>query len=241
MAETAKKILMVDDDARIRELLQRYLSEQGFSIKTVADAKEMDIVLSTESFDLLVLDLMLPGEDGLSICRRLRGNNVTTPIIMLTARGDEVDRIIGLEMGADDYLPKPFNPRELLARINAVLRRHEHSPEADSSGKSEVFSFGEFVFDASTRSLSRNGVPITITSGEFALLKVFTEHPRQPLSRDRLMQLARGRELDVFDRSIDVQVSRLRRIVEPDPSHPRYLQTMWGFGYVFIPDGETTH
>ena len=128
MAETAKKILMVDDDARIRELLQRYLSEQGFSIKTVADAKEMDIVLSTESFDLLVLDLMLPGEDGLSICRRLRGNNVTTPIIMLTARGDEVDRIIGLEMGADDYLPKPFNPRELLARINAVLRRHEHSP-----------------------------------------------------------------------------------------------------------------
>ncbi|HNV88614.1 MAG TPA: two-component system response regulator OmpR [Methylotenera sp.] len=241
MAETAKKILMVDDDARIRELLQRYLTEQGFSIKTVADAKEMDIVLSTESFDLLVLDLMLPGEDGLSICRRLRGNNVTTPIIMLTARGDEVDRIIGLEMGADDYLPKPFNPRELLARINAVMRRHEHSPESEGTGKSEVFSFGDFVFDASTRSLSRNGVPITITSGEFALLKVFTEHPRQPLSRDRLMQLARGRELDVFDRSIDVQVSRLRRIVEPDPSHPRYLQTMWGFGYVFIPDGETTH
>ncbi len=241
MAETAKKILMVDDDARIRELLQRYLTEQGFSIKTVADAKEMDIVLSSESFDLLVLDLMLPGEDGLSICRRLRGNNVTTPIIMLTARGDEVDRIIGLEMGADDYLPKPFNPRELLARINAVMRRHEHSPESEGTGKSEVFSFGDFVFDASTRSLSRNGVPITITSGEFALLKVFTEHPRQPLSRDRLMQLARGRELDVFDRSIDVQVSRLRRIVEPDPSHPRYLQTMWGFGYVFIPDGETTH
>ena len=231
---------MVDDDVRMRELLQRYLTEQGFDIKTVADAKEMDAALAADSVDLLVLDLMLPGEDGLAICRRLRANNVSTPVIMLTARGDEVDRIIGLEMGADDYLPKPFNPRELLARINAVLRRHEHSPESENAGK-EIFNFGEFVFDTSTRSLSKNGMQITITSGEFALLKVFTEHPRQPLSRDRLMQLARGRELDVFDRSIDVQVSRLRRIVEPDPAHPRYLQTMWGFGYVFIPDGEATH
>ncbi len=240
MPEDRKKILMVDDDARMRELLQRYLTEQEFDIKTVADAKEMDATLGAEQFDLLVLDLMLPGEDGLAICRRLRGNNVSTPIIMLTARGDEVDRIIGLEMGADDYLPKPFNPRELLARINAVLRRHEHTPESESAGKSSTFHFGDFVFDPSSRSLSRNGMQITITSGEFALLKVFTEHPRQPLSRDRLMQLARGRELDVFDRSIDVQVSRLRRIVEPDPAHPRYLQTMWGFGYVFIPDGEAT-
>ncbi len=240
MAEQSKKILMVDDDVRMRELLQRYLTEQGFNIKTAADAKEMDAALAIDSVDLLVLDLMLPGEDGLAICRRLRANNVSTPVIMLTARGDEVDRIIGLEMGADDYLPKPFNPRELLARINAVLRRHEHSPESENAGK-ETFSFGDFIFDSSTRSLSKNGMQITITSGEFALLKVFTEHPRQPLSRDRLMQLARGRELDVFDRSIDVQVSRLRRIVEPDPAHPRYLQTMWGFGYVFIPDGETTH
>ncbi|MES2547323.1 MAG: two-component system response regulator OmpR [Pseudomonadota bacterium] len=241
MAENNKKVLMVDDDMRMRELLQRYLTEQGFNIKTVSDSKEMDAILANEPFDLLVLDLMLPGEDGLAICRRLRANKFTTPIIMLTARGDEVDRIIGLEMGADDYLPKPFNPRELLARINAVLRRHEHNPEAENSGKLEAFTFGEFVFDPSSRSLSRNGMPITITSGEFALLKVFTEHPRQPLSRDRLMQLARGRELDVFDRSIDVQVSRLRRIVEPDPAHPRYLQTMWGFGYVFIPDGEASH
>ena len=240
MAEQNKKILMVDDDVRMRELLQRYLTEQGFDVKTVADAKEMDAALAVDSVDLLVLDLMLPGEDGLAICRRLRANKVSTPVIMLTARGDEVDRIIGLEMGADDYLPKPFNPRELLARINAVLRRHEHSPESENMGK-ETFSFGDFVFDSSTRSLSKNGMQITITSGEFALLKVFTEHPRQPLSRDRLMQLARGRELDVFDRSIDVQVSRLRRIVEPDPSHPRYLQTMWGFGYVFIPDGDATH
>jgi two-component system, OmpR family, phosphate regulon response regulator OmpR len=241
MVDAAKSILIVDDDERMRELLQRYLDDQGFSVRTVADASAMDAALSAQQFDLLVLDLMLPGEDGLAICRRLRGKNFTTPIIMLTARGDEVDRIVGLEMGADDYLPKPFNPRELLARINAVLRRHDHAPSTSGGGKSEVFAFGDFVFDASTRSLSKNGTPITITSGEFTLLKVFTEHPRQPLSRDRLMQLARGRELDVFDRSIDVQVSRLRRIVEPDPAHPRYLQTMWGFGYVFIPDGEATH
>ncbi len=234
----SKKILMVDDDARMRELLQRYLSEQGFSIETVADAKEMDAKLASGSFDLLVLDLMLPGEDGLTICRRLRGNHFNTPIIMLTARGDEVDRIVGLEMGADDYLPKPFNPRELLARINAVLRRHEFSPEAEKEQRPAAFTFGDFVFDATSRSLTKAGAPITITSGEFALLKVFTEHPRQPLSRDRLMQLARGRELDVFDRSIDVQVSRLRRLIEQDPTHPRYLQTMWGFGYVFIPDGD---
>ena len=239
MLENVKKILMVDDDLRMRELLQRYLTEQGFSIKTVSDSKEMTLSLESEPVDLLILDLMLPGEDGLAICRRLRAEGKTTPIIMLTARGDEVDRIIGLEMGADDYLPKPFNPRELLARINAVLRRHEHTPGAVNEAQS-TFSFGEFVFDSATRSLSRNNMNITITSGEFALLKVFTEHPRQPLSRDRLMQLARGRELDVFDRSIDVQVSRLRRLIEPDPSHPRYLQTMWGFGYVFIPDGETT-
>lgn len=239
MLENAKKILMVDDDLRMRELLQRYLTEQGFNIKTVSDAKEMNASLAIDPTDLLILDLMLPGEDGLAICRRLRAEGMTTPIIMLTARGDEVDRIIGLEMGADDYLPKPFNPRELLARINAVLRRHEHSPNAVNELPS-TFNFGEFVFDAATRSLSRNNMNITITSGEFALLKVFTEHPRQPLSRDRLMQLARGRELDVFDRSIDVQVSRLRRLIEPDPAHPRYLQTMWGFGYVFIPDGEAS-
>jgi two-component system, OmpR family, phosphate regulon response regulator OmpR len=241
MSQEHKKILIVDDDVRMRDLLQRYLNEQGFNTKTVQDAKEMDTALSVQEYDLLVLDLMMPGEDGLAICRRLRAANVNTPIIMLTARGDEVDRIIGLEMGADDYLPKPFNPRELLARINAVLRRHDHNPVEEPAEKTDTFAFGDFIFDQSTRSLSRNGLQITITSGEFALLKVFAEHPRQPLSRDRLMQLARGRELDVFDRSIDVQVSRLRRIIEPDPAKPRYLQTMWGFGYVFIPDGAPSH
>jgi len=234
-----KKILVVDDDVRLRELLERYLTEQGFSVKVVADSKEMDVALATETIDLMVLDLMLPGEDGLSICRRIRGSGILLPIIMLTARGDDVDRIIGLEMGADDYLPKPFNPRELLARVNAVLRRHERLQPSAPTPTSDSVSIGDFLFNTSTRSLSLNGVAISITSGEFALLKVFVDHPRQPLSRDRLMQLARGRELDVFDRSIDVQVSRLRKLIESDPAHPRYLQTMWGFGYVFIPDGES--
>ncbi len=238
MLTNIKKVLMVDDDLRMRELLQRYLGEQGFSIKAVSDSTEMDAALAQEHVDILVLDLMLPGEDGLAICRRLRGNGNTIPIIMLTARGDEVDRIIGLEMGADDYLPKPFNPRELLARINAIMRRHEPKLPSAPSAEAGSVSFGDFTFDLSTRTLSRNGEPVTITSGEFALLKAFVDHPRQPLSRDRLMQLARGRELDVFDRSIDVQVSRLRKLIESDPVHPRYLQTMWGFGYVFIPDGE---
>lgn len=241
MVEQNKKILVVDDDVRLRELLQRYLTEQGFTVKAASDAKEMDSILATDTIDLLVLDLMLPGEDGLSICRRMRGTGALMPIVMLTARGDEVDRIIGLEMGADDYLPKPFNPRELLARINAVLRRHERLVPSAPASNNENVTIGDFVFNASTRSLSQNGTTIAITSGEFALLKVFVDHPRQPLSRDRLMQLARGRELDVFDRSIDVQVSRLRKLIEPDPAHPRYLQTMWGFGYVFIPDGESDH
>jgi two-component system phosphate regulon response regulator OmpR len=239
MTDQNKRILVVDDDVRLRELLQRYLTEQGFNVKVVADSKEMDDALASETIDLMVLDLMLPGEDGLSICRRIRGSGTMLPIVMLTARGDDVDRIIGLEMGADDYLPKPFNPRELLARINAVLRRHERLQPSAPAIISDNVTIGEFVFNTSTRSLSRGSSSIPITSGEFALLKVFVDHPRQPLSRDRLMQLARGRELDVFDRSIDVQVSRLRKLIEPDPAHPRYLQTMWGFGYVFIPDGDT--
>ncbi len=238
MENQNKKILVIDDDVRLRELLQRYLTEQGFTVKVAANSKEMDVVLADESINLLVLDLMLPDEDGLSICRRLRGAGVLLPIVMLTARGDEVDRIIGLEMGADDYLPKPFNPRELLARINAVMRRHERLVPSAPALNADNVVIGEFVFNASTRALSKDGVSISITSGEFALLKVFVDHPRQPLSRDRLMQLARGRELDVFDRSIDVQVSRLRKLIEPDPARPRYLQTMWGFGYVFIPNGE---
>ncbi len=181
------KILVVDDDMRLRALLERYLTEQGFQVRSVANAEQMDRLLTRESFHLMVLDLMLPGEDGLSICRRLRSQSNPMPIIMVTAKGEEVDRIVGLEIGADDYIPKPFNPRELLARIRAVLRRQAN--------------------------------------------------PREPLSRDKLMNLARGREYSAMERSIDVQISRLRRMVEEDPAHPRYIQTVWGLGYVFVPDG----
>jgi two-component system phosphate regulon response regulator OmpR len=241
MAELKTRILVVDDDQRLRELLVRYLGGEGYEVKAVHDGASMDRQLSRERYDVIVLDLMLPGEDGLAICRRLRAQGgaqgSAVSIIMLTAKGDDVDRIVGLEMGADDYLPKPFNPRELLARINAVLRRRAPSgpPGAPSAG-GEVFQFGEFSLNLATRTLTRNGKPVSLTTGEFSVLKVLVQHPRQPLSRDKLMELARGREYEVFDRSIDVQISRLRKLVEEDPSHPRHIQTVWGFGYVFVPD-----
>ncbi len=239
MSETKTKVLVVDDDARLRDLLNRYLGEQGYSVRAVSNATEMNRQLARERYDLMILDLMLRGEDGLSICRRLRGGDEDMPIIMLTAKGDDVDRIVGLEVGADDYLAKPFNPRELVARIQAVLRRRPPpavpgAPSADA----QVAEFGELRLNLATRSLTRNGDDVSLTTGEFALLKVLVQHPRTPLSRDKLMELARGREFGAFDRSIDVQISRLRRLVEPDPSKPAYIQTVWGFGYVFIPDGE---
>ena len=229
---------MVDDDQRLRELLMRYLTGEGFEVKAVPDAPGMDKQLARERYNLVVLDLMLPGEDGLAICRRLRGQPSAPAIVMLTAKGDDVDRIVGLEMGADDYLPKPFNPRELLARINAVLRRRAPAgvPGAPSA-TGEVYQFGRFSLNLSTRTLNREGKSVPLTTGEFSVLKVLAQHPRQPLSRDKLMELARGREYEVFDRSIDVQISRLRKIVEEDPSKPRHIQTVWGFGYVFVPDG----
>ena len=204
----------------------------SFSEKNLITADE---ILKKYAADLIILDLMMPEESGLQICQRLRVNEVLIPIIMLTAKGDEVDRIVGLEMGADDYLPKPFNPRELLARINAIIRRKETFSNKLPSKK---INFGNFIFDIQNRSLSKDGKGIPITTGEFNLLKVFTERPKQSLSRDQIMQLARGKELDVFDRSIDVQISRIRKLIEEDPNNPKYLQTKWGFGYIFNPDGE---
>jgi two-component system phosphate regulon response regulator OmpR len=233
------RILVVDDDLRLRDLLQRYLGEQGFGVATVSDAAGMDRLLARERFDLIVLDLMLPGEDGLSICRRLRGTRNNIPIVMLTAKGEDVDRIVGLEMGADDYLPKPFNPRELVARIHAVLRRRTAPPPPGApSLEQQSVSFGAVTVNLANRTLEKGGEMISLTTGEFALLKVLVSHPRVPLSRDKLMELARGREYEVFDRSIDVQVSRIRKLVEPDPSKPSFIQTVWGFGYVFVPDGK---
>ncbi len=242
MTELKTRILVVDDDQRLRELVVRYLTEQGFEARAVPDAAGMDKQLARERYDLVVLDLMLPGEDGLAICRRLRGagnGSASGPaIVMLTAKGDEVDRIVGLEMGADDYLPKPFNPRELVARINAVLRRRQPAgPPGAPASETETQRFGTFEFNLATRSLTRDGKQVPLTTGEYSVLKVLVQHPRQPLSRDKMMELARGREYGVFDRSIDVQISRLRKIVEEDSAHPRHIQTVWGFGYVFVPDG----
>ena len=238
MSQPATNILVVDDDQRLRDLLDRYLGEQGFGVHAVANAPAMDNVMGKEDVDMIILDLMLPGEDGMSVCRRLRAAGKRTPIIMLTAKGDEADRIAGLDVGADDYLPKPFNPRELVARIKAVLRRQSPvamTPGAPDDSRKPV-RFGTFEINLGTRTLTRNGKQVGLTTGEFAMLKTLVTHPRVPLSRDRLMELARGREYGVFDRSIDVQVSRLRRLLEEDPAHPRYIQTVWGVGYVFVPD-----
>jgi len=237
MGQETPKILVVDDDMRLRSLLERYLVEQGYQVRSAANSEQMERLLERENFHLMVLDLMLPGEDGLSICRRLRQDNNDIPIVMLTAKGEEVDRIIGLEMGADDYLPKPFNPRELQARIKAVLRRHTTEAPGAPSREEQVVQFAQYSLNLGTREMTNNGEPMPLTSGEFAVLKALVTHPREPLSRDKLMNLARGRDYSALERSIDVQVSRLRRMLEEDPTNPRYIQTVWGLGYVFVPDG----
>jgi len=229
-------ILVVDDDLRLRDLLERYLTQQGFHARGAANAAAMRRALAEHHVDLIVLDLMLPDADGLDLCRSLRAEGIATPIIMLTAKGDEIDRIVGLEIGADDYLGKPCNPRELLARIRAVLRRRTREAVGAPQNSEAAMRFGRFTFDPAARTLSDESTPIKLTSGEFAVLAVLVAHPFQTLSRERLIALARGRDHDAFDRSIDVMVSRLRRLVEDDPRAPRWLQTVWGEGYVFVPD-----
>ena len=237
MTDPKSNLLVVDDDLRLRDVLLRYLTDQGFGVQAVQDGRGVDRVLERERVDVLVLDLMLPGEDGLSICRRLRAGNNDIGIVILTAKGDDVDRIIGLEIGADDYLAKPFNPRELVARINAVLRRRKAPVPGAPLPSGGPILFGSCALDLTARTLTRDGLPIQLTTGEFALLKVLVDHPHQPLSREKLMELSRGRDREPFDRVIDVQVSRLRKLIEERPSAPRFIQTVWGVGYVFVPDG----
>lgn len=230
------KILVVDDDLRLRSLLERYLSEEGLQVRSVANAEQMDRLLSRENFHLLVLDLMMQGEDGLTICRRLRQASNQMPILMLTGKGDEIDRIVGLEVGADDYLTKPFNPRELLARIRAILRRQTIAILGAPTNEAVVLTFGPWRLNLGTREMFHEDKPLPLTSGEFGVLKVLVTNAREPMSRDKLMNMARGREYSAMERSIDVQISRLRRLIEKDPSKPRYIQTVWGLGYVFVPD-----
>ena len=240
--ESSPHLLIVDDDREIRELLSRFLRKHGFRTSVAVDGREMRKALAEQAIDLVVLDLMLPGEDGLSVCRRLRSDS-TIPVIMLTAMGEEIDRIIGLEMGADDYLAKPFNPRDLLARIKAVLRRTGasavHATRAADEQSTMRVRFDAWTLDLNKRELiSPSGVLVPLSGGEFALLATFVAHPQRVLSRDQLLDFARGRDAQPFDRSVDVQVSRLRRKIEDDPHEPALIKTVRGGGYLFAPKVE---
>ncbi|MBK1643652.1 two-component system response regulator OmpR [Thiocapsa imhoffii] len=234
MSERPIRILVVDDDAALRALLGDYLAGEGYRVAGAEDGLAMDDWLSEHETDLVILDLMLPGDDGLTLARRLRART-DVPIIILSARGDDIDRIVGLEVGADDYLPKPFNPRELLARIRAVLRRRFPS---DAASGGEVLRFGPYRLDLAQRELRRGDEVIVLTSGELELLRILTEHPDRVLDRDRLLDLLKGYERSPFDRSIDVQIARLRAKIELDTKRPRYIRTIWGKGYMFTPTGE---
>ena len=227
-------ILVVDDQREFRDLVSRALVKEGFRASVAADGKAMRKALADSRIDLILLDLMLPGEDGLALCRAVRGES-TIPIIMLTAKGEEVDRVIGLEMGADDYLPKPFGSRELIARIKAVLRR-VGAPAAASEPSSgiQIRRFDRWVLNLESRELLRDdGVVVPLSTGEYDLLVVLVERPQRVLNRDQLLDLARGRAANALDRSIDTQVSRLRKKIEQDPADPKIIKTVWGGGYVF--------
>lgn len=233
---TTPHILIVDDHREIRDALVKYLEKSGMRASSAANAVAMDAALKVGAFDLIVLDVMMPGEDGLSVCRRLRGQG-SIPILMLTALGDETDRIVGLEVGADDYLPKPFNPRELLARIKAILRRSESAPIQGSSLAGHRLAFDRWILDTDRRTLEdSNGNEVGLTTAEFRLLTVFLERPRFVLSRDQLLDLTSGRAAQVFDRTIDNQISRLRRKIEVDPTKPMLIATIWGGGYSLATD-----
>lgn len=218
------RLLIVDDDRELSAMLSTYFGEQGYHVSALDHGGGLDAVLARNMPDLLILDVMLPGEDGLSIARRLAGS---VPILMLSAQGDDVDRILGLEFGADDYLAKPFNPRELLARVKALLRRTRTPPAHDT------VRFGEYVLDIARRTLHKNEVPVVLTTAEFALLKVLASYPGRVFSRDDLVTAASGPDRLPFDRSIDARVARLRRKLGDSPTAPRYIRTIWGTGYVF--------
>jgi two-component system, OmpR family, response regulator len=238
MAQTPPNILVVEDDRETRALIAKYLRTNACNVTTATDGREMARAMADQRVDLLILDLMLPGEDGLSLCRRIRAES-QTPIIMLTARGDDVDRIVGLEMGADDYLAKPFNPRELLARINAVLRRHAAAWTASSTEGAAALAFLGWHIDFRRRELRNpEGARVAMTSAEFDLLRVFCERPGRVLSRESLLDLTQGRNAGSFERSIDVLVSRIRRKIEPDPRDATVIKTVRSGGYIFTPTVE---
>ncbi len=240
-------LLIVDDHKEIRDLLSRFLVQHNYQISVAGNGDEMNQRMNEESIDLVILDVMMPGKDGLTLCRELRIHS-NVPVIMLTAMGEEVDKIIGLEMGADDYLAKPFNPRELLARIKAIFRRFYAIPagitdqniESPESQDNSVYRFDRWRFNVDLRELmDEQSVSVSLTSAEFSLLKIFVEHPRRVLSREQLLDLAKGRESDVYDRSIDTIISRLRKKLEIDHKHPELIKTIWGGGYQLV--SEVSH
>lgn len=230
----AARIVIVEDDREIGPLVRALLERENYAAEWVRSGSEMDVALARQRADLLILDLMLPGEDGLSICRRLRAQG-NLPIVMLTAKDEDLDRIIGLELGADDYLGKPFNPRELLARIRAVLRRTAAATTLQPSGH-ECLRFAGYVFDLGARELRRDdGTPIELSAGDYDLLAMFVHHPQRVLSREQIMEFTRRRSWEIYDRSIDIAASRLRRKIEPDPAHPSLIRTVRNGGYLFTP------
>lgn len=232
------RILVVDDDPGMRTLLEAYLGDSGYTVETAADGTAMWQALAGGMPDAIVLDLMLPGEDGLSIARRLRATS-SVPILMLSARGEEIDRVVGLEMGADDYLPKPFSPRELLARLRALLRRSQRGADAATAPAGrDAYRFGPFQLDTASHRLTQDGNEVKLSTAEFALLRIFVEHPLRVLSRDTLIDMLKGYERNPFDRSVDTRVTRLRRKIEPNPGAPVYVRTVRGEGYLFNPRGD---
>lgn len=230
------KVLLVDDDVRLRQMMSEYLLRHGIESDGVSTAAAAVRGLGRGGFDLIVLDLMLPDEDGITLCRRLRTAASPIPIIILSAKGDDVDRIVGLEVGADDYLAKPCNLRELVARIFTVLRRIGQTARAETAMTPKTARIGDFELDLWSRTLSRGGAAVHVTTREYQLLEALVLHARRVLNRDELMTLTSGRPSDALSRSIDILISRLRQILEPDPAAPRYIQTVWGRGYMFVPD-----
>jgi len=234
-------ILLVDDDAEIRAMVSKFLHDHGLTVTAAADGRDMFAALAKDRFDLILLDIMMPGEDGLSLCRRLQSQNHAPPVILLTAVDGEVERILGLEIGADDYVVKPFSPRELLARIRTVLRRVDRSGERPQPATAKSFQFSGWTIDLDRRDLvSPEGTVVILTSTEFDLLALFVESPRRALSRDQLLEALHGRAAQPFDRTMDVQISRLRRKLEKDPQNPELIKTLRNEGYFFTPDVERT-
>jgi len=234
------RILVVDDDPALRDLLSAYLTDTGFVVDLAGDGAGMRRAIEQARPDAIVLDLMLPGEDGLMLTRALRaqaGTAAAIPVLILSARGEETDRVVGLEMGADDYLPKPFSPRELLARLRALLRRAQSTPSAQSAPDQDAYHFGPYCLDLAARRLLKDAIDLGLSGAEFDLLKAFTERPNRVLTRDILMDLLKGYEWGPNDRTVDIRVARLRRKLEPAPAHPVYIRTVRGEGYLFNPRG----